>query len=105
MLSNVCFIFFLNFYFQNFKSLFHSNFLILKLNSQIDSENYDEYDQADHKKENTDEVNYDDFLKFLIIKRPVVERALNQNAQNIFFDYRKICKMPEYESSILFNIK
>lgn len=55
---------------------------------QIDSENNDDYDHIEHRKENPDEINYDDFLKFLVIKRPVVERALNQNAQNIFFDYR-----------------
>jgi hypothetical protein len=33
------------------------------------------------------DIDYDDFLQFMVIKRPVVERALRQNEKNIFFDY------------------
>lgn len=33
------------------------------------------------------DVDYDDFLHFMVVKRPIVERALRQNENNIFYDY------------------
>lgn len=35
-------------------------------------------------------LNSDDFVEFLKLKRPVMERALKQNEDNIFFDYSAI---------------
>ncbi|CAF0744585.1 unnamed protein product [Brachionus calyciflorus] len=64
-------------------------------NENQDSDIYDDEDthygenddKLDEKKSSLNHIDFNEFLSFMVQKRPIVERALRQNESNIFVDY------------------